>query len=50
MALKVLALNCTLKLSSCASSTEKLLKGLPEAFREYDAEGEIARTRFHHIR
>jgi multimeric flavodoxin WrbA len=44
MSLKVLALNCTLKPSSCPSSTEKLLKELLEAFREYDADGDIVRV------
>jgi multimeric flavodoxin WrbA len=41
MPLKVLALNCTLKPSPGASSTEKLLKELLEAFGEYDAAGDI---------
>jgi multimeric flavodoxin WrbA len=44
MALDVLALNCTLKPSSVPSSTEKLLRELLEALREYDAEGEIVRV------
>jgi multimeric flavodoxin WrbA len=44
MPLKVLALNCTLKPSATASSTEKLLGELLAAFREYDAEGEIVRV------
>jgi multimeric flavodoxin WrbA len=44
MSLKVLALNCTLKPSSCPSSTEKLLKELLEAFREYDTDGDIVRV------
>src|SRR5437763_13438231 len=44
MALKVLALNCTLKPSSQPSSTEKLLQELLAAFREYDAKGEIVRV------
>src|SRR4030081_1926120 len=44
MSLKVLALNCTLKPSSSPSSTEKLLKELLAAFREYDADGDIVRV------
>ena len=44
MPLNVLALNCTLKSSSTPSSTEKLLVELLDAFREYDAEGEIVRV------
>src|ERR1700719_903723 len=44
MSLKVLALNCTLKPSSCPSSTEKLLKELLEALGEYDAAGDIVRV------
>jgi multimeric flavodoxin WrbA len=44
MPLKVLALNCTLKPSAVASSTEKLLAELLDAFGEYDAAGEIVRV------
>jgi multimeric flavodoxin WrbA len=44
MPLKVLAFNCTLKSSPTPSSTEKLLNELLDAFREYDAEGEIVRA------
>jgi multimeric flavodoxin WrbA len=44
MALKVLALNCTLKPGPGPSSTEKLLKELLEAFGEYDATGDIVRV------
>jgi multimeric flavodoxin WrbA len=44
MSLEVLALNCTLKPSSCPSSTEKLLEELLAAFREYDADGDIVRV------
>lgn len=44
MALKVLAFNCTLKPSPGASSTEKLLKQLLEAFDEYGAAGDIVRV------
>jgi len=44
MSLEVLALNCTLKPSSCPSSTEKLLGELLAAFREYDADGDIVRV------
>lgn len=43
MPLAVLALNCTLKSSPSPSSTDKLLRQLLDAFREYDAEGEIVR-------
>jgi hypothetical protein len=41
MPLTVLALNCTLKSSPAPSSIDKLLGQLLDAFREYDAEGEI---------
>jgi multimeric flavodoxin WrbA len=44
MPLTVLALNCTLKSSPAQSSTGKLLRELLDAFREYDAEGEIVRV------
>jgi multimeric flavodoxin WrbA len=44
MALKVLALNCTLKASPSPSSTEKLLTELLEALGEYDAAGDIVRV------
>jgi multimeric flavodoxin WrbA len=44
MSLKVLALNCSLKPSPQPSSTDKLLAELLEAFREYNAEGEIVRV------
>ena len=44
MPLKVLALNCTLRGSPSPSSTDKLLKELLTALREYDAEGEIVRV------
>ena len=44
MALKVLALNCSLKPGSAPSSTEKLLKELLEAFGEYGATGDIVRV------
>jgi multimeric flavodoxin WrbA len=44
MALKVLALNCTLKAGSEPSSTDKLLKELLAAFGEYDAAGDIVRV------
>lgn len=44
MALKILALNCTLKQSSTKSSTEKLLRELLDAFGEYDARGDIVRV------
>src|SRR5437763_10192853 len=44
MSLSVLALNCTLKSSPTASSTEKLLSELLSAFREYDVEGDIVRV------
>ncbi len=44
MALKVLALNCTLKASPGPSSTERLLNELLEAFQEYDADGETVRV------
>ena len=37
MPLKVLALNCTLRGSPSPSSTDKLLKELLTALREYDA-------------
>jgi multimeric flavodoxin WrbA len=44
MPLSVLALNCTLKSSPAPSSTDKLLGELLDAFREYDAKGEIVRV------
>jgi multimeric flavodoxin WrbA len=44
MPLTVLALNCTLKSSPTRSSTDKLLRQLLDAFREYDADGEIVRV------
>jgi multimeric flavodoxin WrbA len=44
MSLKVLALNCTLKPTSSASSTEKLLEEVLEALREYNVEGDIVRV------
>ena len=44
MPLAVLALNCTLKSSPARSSTDKLLRQLLDAFREYDADGEIVRV------
>jgi multimeric flavodoxin WrbA len=44
MPLKVLALNCSLKASTTPSSTDKLLAELLDAFRDYDAEGEIVRV------
>jgi multimeric flavodoxin WrbA len=44
MPLKVLALNCTLKSSPAPSSTDKLLSELLNAFRQYDADGEIVRV------
>jgi multimeric flavodoxin WrbA len=44
MTLSVLALNCTLKSSPAPSSTDKLLGELLDAFREYDAEGQIVRV------
>jgi multimeric flavodoxin WrbA len=44
MPLTVLALNYTLKSSPAQSSTGKLLRELLDAFREYDAEGEIVRV------
>lgn len=44
MPLAVLALNCTLKSSPARSSTDKLLRQLLDAFREYDAAGEIVRV------
>ena len=44
MPLTVLALNCTLKSSPARSSTDKLLRQLLDAFREYDADGEIVRV------
>jgi multimeric flavodoxin WrbA len=44
MALKVLALNCTLKAGRAPSSTEKLLTELLEAFGKYDATGDIVRV------
>jgi multimeric flavodoxin WrbA len=39
-----LRLNCTLKPSPSPSSTERLLSELLDAFREYDAHGEIVRV------
>jgi len=44
MALKVLALNCTLKKSPEQSSTDRLLRELLAALKEYDATGEIVRV------
>jgi multimeric flavodoxin WrbA len=44
MPLAVLALNCTLKSSPARSSTDKLLRQLLGAFREYGADGEIVRV------
>jgi multimeric flavodoxin WrbA len=44
MPLSVLALNCTLKSSPAPSSTDKLLGELLDAFRDYDAKGEIVRV------
>jgi multimeric flavodoxin WrbA len=44
MPLTVLALNCTLKAGPTASSTERLLSELLEAFKEYDAHGDIVRV------
>jgi multimeric flavodoxin WrbA len=50
MSLNVLALNCTLKPSPSRSSTEKLLSELFDAFRDYDARGEIVRVADLHIK
>jgi multimeric flavodoxin WrbA len=44
MALRVLALNCTLKAGSAPSSTAKLLTELLEAFGAYGAVGDIVRV------
>jgi multimeric flavodoxin WrbA len=44
MPLKALAFNCTLKSSSEASSTEKLLRQLLDALAEHAVEGDIIRT------
>lgn len=44
MPLQVLALNCSLKSSAAPSSTEKLLRELLAAFRQYGAQGEIVRV------
>jgi multimeric flavodoxin WrbA len=44
MPLKALAFNCTLKSSSEASSTEKLLRQLLDALAKHAVEGDIIRT------
>ena len=44
MALRVLALNCTLKASPATSSTERLLSELLAALSEYEIEGETVRV------
>lgn len=43
MALKAVALNCTLKSGTEKSSTDKLLQEVLEAFADFDVEGEILR-------
>jgi multimeric flavodoxin WrbA len=50
MALKVFALNCTLKSGSKKSSTDKLLDEIMEAFGEFDATGEVVRAADHDIK
>jgi multimeric flavodoxin WrbA len=44
MALKAIALNCTLKRGAGASSTEKLLAEIRDAFRSHDVDTEIVRV------
>jgi multimeric flavodoxin WrbA len=52
MALKAVALNCTLKSSSAkdVSSTEKLLKQILAAFGRYDVAGEMIRIADHDVK
>ncbi|MDQ6698133.1 MAG: NAD(P)H-dependent oxidoreductase [Actinomycetota bacterium] len=50
MALTALALNCSLKSSDDASSTDVLLHQLLDAFREHDVTGDVVRVVDHDVR